>query len=65
MLNRLPNAQTPTPVDKTIWKLTSNGIFSSKSTYYFILNNSKTETDSQQENQKNMTWIWKTPCHPR
>lgn len=51
---------------KYIWNLTSNGNSTTKSTYHFIhkLSNHNYYRFSQPETT-NLSWIWKSPCHPR
>lgn len=66
-LNTIPLAQhVPQPLDHLSWKLTNNGIFTSKIAYLFISKaTSNTTNNSSQSEAQNSNWIWKTTDHPR
>lgn len=65
-IKSLPLAQNFTaPKYQTIWKLTENGHFSSKSGYLWLLASSKNyNLRHQAQTTKNHHWIWKMLGHP-
>lgn len=66
-IKALPLPQGLIPLkDNTVWKLSSNDLFSSKSAYLWLLNHPPKNFDNPpNHDNKNFLWICKVPSHPR